>query len=125
MAVKFGTHVRPKENAQRSHSRGKKSTRRGERGEAEMMLFGVVVILCAIVSGTIILLNWIKDSKDAKIAQRIEKAMARGTPQPVPITKDPAEYFAHCQKSPAELLNNSVKCTVMDESYGELLLLPE
>ena len=30
--------------------------RAGERGEAEMMMFGVVVILCAIVSGALILL---------------------------------------------------------------------
>jgi hypothetical protein len=95
-----------------------------QKGEAEMMLFGIVVILCAVVSGSLMILNWVKDSKNAKVQEHLNARFKRGTPAPVLVAKDPAAYYAHCQKSPAALLSSTIKCDVMDESYGELYVMP-
>ncbi len=98
--------------------------KRSQKGEAEMMLFGIVVVLCAIVSGSLMILNWVKDTKNAKVQEQLNARFKRGTPAPVLNTKDPAAYYAHCQKSPVSLLNSRVNCQVMDESYGELYVMP-
>jgi hypothetical protein len=98
--------------------------KRSQRGEAEMLLFGIVVLLCAIVSGSLMVLNWVKDSKNAKVQEHLSARFKRGTPAPVLVVRDPAAYYAHCQKSAASLMNATVKCEVMDESYGELYVMP-
>jgi len=95
-----------------------------QRGEAELMFFGIVVVICALISGSLMLLNWVKDTKDAKVRNRALAAMSRGTPAPVNTTKDPGEYYVECRKSPWALIDTKVKCQVMDESYGELYLIP-
>jgi hypothetical protein len=95
-----------------------------QKGEAEMMLFGIVLLICALVSGSLAILNWVKDSKNAKVENAMFASRARFTPAPVLAWKDPAAYYAHCKKSPAALLGTTVKCKVMDESYGELYLYP-
>jgi hypothetical protein len=89
-----------------------------------MMLFGIVVLLCCIVSGSLMILNWVKDTKNAKVQEHLNARFKRGTPAPVLAFKDPAAYYAHCQKSPSAILSSTVKCEVMDESYGELYVMP-
>jgi hypothetical protein len=98
--------------------------KRSQKGEAEMMLFGIIVVLCAIVSGSLMILNWVKDSKNSKVQERLDARFKKGTPAPVVISKDPAAYYAHCQKSTWALLSTTIKCEVMEESYGELYLTP-
>ncbi len=98
--------------------------KRSQKGEAEMMLFGIVVILCGILSGSLWVLNWVKDSKNAKVQEHMNARFKRGTPAPVTISKDPAAYYANCRKSPVSLISTTIKCQVMDESYGELYLTP-
>lgn len=101
-----------------------KRDKRSQKGEAEMMLFGIIVMLCALVSGSLMILNWVKDTKDAKVENAKYGIRARFTPAPVLTWKDPAAYYAHCKKSPAAILGKTVKCEVLDESYGELYLYP-
>ncbi len=95
-----------------------------QRGEAELMFFGIVVVICALISGSLMLLNWVRDTKDAKVMNRALAHLNRGTPAPVNTTKDPGEYFVECRKPAWALTDSKVKCQVMNESYGELYLMP-
>jgi hypothetical protein len=95
-----------------------------ERGEAELMFFGVALIVCGLISGSLMLLGWVRDTKDTKVRNREIARLMGSTPAPVTVQKDPAEYFVQCKKAPWAVFDNKVKCEVMKESYGELYLIP-
>jgi hypothetical protein len=104
-----------------AHEQRKKSR---EKGEAELMFFGVIVIICGIISGTLFILNWVKDSKNAKVEAHQYARMYRMTPTPFSSRPDPAAYLATCNKQPWQVLQTTVPCEVMPESYGEIYLAP-
>ena len=101
-----------------------KMSNQSERGEAELMFFGAALIVCGLISGSLMLLGWVRDTKDTKVKNREIARLMGSTPAPVTVQKDPAEYFVQCQKSPWAVFENKVKCEVMKESYGELYLIP-
>jgi len=106
------------------HTYRPKRHKRGEKGEAEMMFFGIVLIICGIISGSLLILNWVKDTKNDRVDRQRDSHLAKGTPTPFSARPDPAAYWAHCQKPALALFQTSYKCEVLPESYGELDFLP-
>lgn len=97
---------------------------RSERGEAEILFFGVVLIIFSLISGTLYVLQWVRTTKDGRVRAAQEARLAKLKPTPFSLRQDPGEYIAHCQKDPWALLQKKVPCEVMAESYAELYLLP-
>ena len=100
-------------------------SKRGQEGEAEMMFFGIVLVICGIISGSLLLLNWIKDTKDDRVRRARDGALAKLTPTPHNARPDPAAYLVHCDKPGWAFLQTKFDCDVMPESYGGLYLLPD
>ena len=100
-------------------------SKRSQEGEAEMMFFGIVLIICGIISGSLLLLNWIKDTKNDRVQRSREAHFAKGTPTPFSPRPDPAAYLAHCEKPSWAVLQTDFNCEVMPESYGEIYLIPD
>ena len=90
-----------------------------------MLVFGIVVFLAILVSGTFWLLGWIKQNKYVEREARRKIALAEKYKGPFKPRRGPAEYLAHCQKSGWLILQTNYPCEVMPESYGELFLMPE
>jgi len=97
-------------------------SKKSQRGEAELMLFGIAVLLTTILSGSIWLLGWIRDTKDAKVIANREARYAKLHKGPFVPRSDPAEYFVHCKGSLSTPLETKYSCGVMPESYGELYI---
>ncbi len=95
-------------------------SKRGQKGEAELLLFGIAVLVCTLISGSIWLLGWIHDTKDGKVAAAHAARMAKRNKGPFIPRPDPAEYFVHCDNSLFTPLNTHYSCSVLPESYGEL-----
>lgn len=93
--------------------------RKPEAGEAEMGLFIIVVIVCGLVSGSLFLLNWIKDAKDAKVLARMQDKRAEALMKKWRPPREPGSYFTHCQKPLWAALSTKAPCDVMVESYVE------
>ena len=102
-----------------------KTRSKHERGEAELMFFGIVVIICGIISGGLVILNWVKDTKNAKVDNGRAARLARLIPTPFAGRPDPGAYVVSCNKEPWQLLQTTVACSVLPESYGEIYLLPD
>lgn len=104
----------------------KKTSRhnRSERGEAEILFFGVVLIVFSLISGSLYILHWVRTTKNARVQAAQDTHIAKLKPTPFSVRKDPGEYLAHCQKDPWALLQTHIPCDVMPESYGELYLMP-
>jgi hypothetical protein len=100
-------------------------SKRGQRGEAEMMLFAVAVGLCILFSGSMWLLGWIRDSKDAKVIANREARLAKLNKGPFVPRSDPAEYLVQCDGSLFTPLNVNYPCRVLPESFGELDILDD
>ena len=99
-------------------------SKRSERGEAEILFFGVVFLIFSALSGGLYILHWFKSTKDARVRAIHDARVARLKPTPFSVHPDPGEYLAHCQKEPWSLLQTTIACDVMPESYGELYLMP-
>ena len=108
---------------ERAPTKSKRNSR--ERGEAELMFFGVVLVICGIVSGGLLILNWVKDTKNAKVDDARSAHLARLVPTPFSTRPDPGAYWAKCDKAPWALTQTTIGCEVLPESYGEIYLLPE
>jgi hypothetical protein len=93
--------------------------RKPEAGEAEMGLFIMVVIVCGLVSGSLFLLNWIKDSKDAKVQARNIDRKAEAAARKARPKREPGSYVTHCQKPLHLAFSTKVECEILDESYVE------
>lgn|GEM_PF-1875790 len=99
-------------------------SKRGQRGEAEMMTFGIAVVVAVLFSGTVWVLNWVKHNKQSerearKLAAILEKKQSQFSGR-----RDPAEYMVFCDKPAWALFKTKYNCEVLPESYGELFLMP-
>jgi len=99
-------------------------SKRGQRGEAEMMAFGIVVVLAVLFSGTVWILTWVKNNKYSERQARKRAAMLAKLESQFSGRRDPAEYLVFCDKPAWSLLQTKYNCEVLPESYGELFLMP-
>lgn len=98
--------------------------KRTQKGEAEFLFFGIVVVVAGLISGTLYVLHWVKNNKYAeRQARKLALIEARKSGK-YSGRRDPAEYLVHCDKSAWALLQTKYECSVMPESYGELFLMP-
>lgn len=97
-------------------------SKRSQKGEAELMIFGIVVIICALISGSLWVLNWVKDSKNAKVENRRYEMISKQKQGPFVARADPAQYVVQCNGSVWKLLQTNYRCEVLPESYGELYI---
>jgi len=96
----------------------------GQKGEAEVLLFVTVLVICGIISGSLWLFGWVKDTKDAKVDRRLAAYVARQTPAPFVPPPDPGEYYVSCKKSLIAPLSSTASCEILPESYRELEIVP-
>ena len=96
----------------------------GQKGEAEALLFITVIVLCGLVSGSLWLFDWVKDSKNSKVDRRIAAQIARQTPAPFVPALDPGEYYVSCTKPLWAALESNAPCAILSESYRELEITP-
>ena len=99
-------------------------SKRGQKGEAEVLLFVTVLVVCCVISGALWLFGWVKDTKDDKVDRRIAAQIARQTPAPFVPPLDPGEYYASCGKSLWNALSSDAPCEILPESYRELEITP-
>ncbi len=105
-------------------SPGKYRCKRSQKGEAEILVFGIVVIVAGLISGTLYVLHWVKHNKySERKARQLAMIEARKGGK-YSGRRDPAEYLAHCEKPAWALLRTRYECTVQPESYSEIFLLP-
>lgn len=98
--------------------------KRSQKGEAELMIFGIVVILAGLISGTLYVLQWVKNNKYSEREARRLAAIEAKKSSKFSGRRDPAEYVVLCDKPGWALLQTKYECKVLPQSYGELFLLP-
>ena len=108
-----------------SHSAQSHRNNRSQKGEAEVLVFGIVVLIAALISGTFWVLQWVKENKYNEREERRKIALAQRAKGPFKPRRDPAEYLVHCNKSGWMVMQTKYSCEVMPESYGEIFLMPE
>ncbi len=96
----------------------------GQKGEAEVLLFVTVLVICGIISGSLWLFGWVKDTKDAKVDRRLAAYVARQTPAPFVPPLDPGEYYVSCKKPLWAALSSDAPCDILPESFRELEITP-
>jgi len=99
--------------------------KRTQKGEAEVLVFGIVVLIAGLISGTFWILQWVKENKYAEQEAKRKMALAERTKGPFKARRDPAEYIVHCEKPGWLVMQTKYPCAVMPESYGEIFLMPE
>jgi hypothetical protein len=99
-------------------------SKRGQRGEAEMMAFGIIVVLAVLFSGTVWILTWVKQNKYSERQARKWAAIQEKLASQFSGRRDPAEYLVFCDKPAWSLLQTKYNCEILPESYGELFLMP-
>lgn len=99
-------------------------SKRGQKGEAEILLFATVLVICCVISGSLWVFGWVKRTKDDKVDRRMAAQIARLTPAPFIPPLDPGEYYASCGKSVWNALSSDAPCQVLPESYRELEITP-
>ncbi len=99
--------------------------KRSQKGEAEVLVFGIVVLIAGLISGTFWVLQWVKENKYNELESRRKMALAERARGPFKPRRDPAEYLVHCEKSGWLVTQTKYPCNVMPESYGELFLMPQ
>lgn len=100
-------------------------SKRTERGEAELLVFGIVLVVAGLISGTIFVIEWVKKNKYSEREAQQKLELAEKAKRHVKPRRDPAEYIALCKKPGWTLLQTKYPCEVLPESYGELFLMPE
>lgn len=98
--------------------------KRSQKGEAELMVFGIVVFIAILIAGSVWLLTWVKENKYAERQARKLAAIQEKKKSQYSGRRDPAEYLVFCDKSAWALLQTEYNCDVLPESYGELFLRP-
>ena len=96
----------------------------GQKGEAEILLFATVWVVCCLISGALWLFGWVKDSKDGKVDRRLAAQIARQSPAPFVPRLDPGEYYVSCTKPLWAALSSDASCAILPESYRELEITP-
>jgi cell division protein FtsI/penicillin-binding protein 2 len=102
----------------------KYASKRAQRGEAELMMFGLVVVATILFSGTVWLLTWVKNNKYSEREARKLAAILEKKKSEFSGRRDPAEYLVFCDKAAWALTQTKYDCRVLPESYGELFLIP-
>jgi hypothetical protein len=106
------------------HERRPYRSKRGQRGEAEMMTFGIAVLVAVLFSGTVWVLSWVKHNKQSERESRKLAAILEKKQSQFSGRRDPAEYVVFCDKHAWSLFQTKYKCEILPESYSELFLMP-
>jgi hypothetical protein len=106
------------------HARRPYRSKRGQRGEAEMMTFGIAVLVAVLFSGTVWVLSWVKHNKQSERESRKLAAILEKKQSQFSGRRDPAEYMVFCDKPAWSLFQTKYKCEILPESYSELFLMP-
>jgi len=96
----------------------------GQRGEAEVLLFITVLVVCCLISGALWVFGWVKESKDSKVDRRLAAYVARQTPAPFVPPLDPGEFYVSCQKPLWAALSSDAPCGILPESFREREITP-
>ncbi|MEY4669152.1 MAG: hypothetical protein RL518_1851 [Pseudomonadota bacterium] len=99
-------------------------SKKGQEGEAEILLFITVLVICGLISGGLAVFEWVRETKDGKVDRRLAAQIARQTPAPFVPRLDPGEYYASCRKPLWAALSSDAPCDVEEESYRELEIIP-
>lgn len=101
-------------------------SKQGQKGEAEILLFITVIVACCVLSAAMWLLGWVRETKNAKVDRRALAAIAANAKDKAPFVPkiDPGEYYVTCGKSLTSLVNQSMSCEILSESYRELEVIP-
>lgn len=99
-------------------------SKQGEAGEAEVLLFVTILVICCVISGSLWLFGWVRETKDDKVDRRLVAQVARQTPAPFVPRLDPGEYYASCKKPIWSALSSDAPCQILPESYRELEITP-
>lgn len=98
--------------------------KRSQAGEGELAIFGIAVVICALVSGALFTFNWVKDTKNGKLDARRQAAIEKlKSKEKIIVRKDPDAYYVSCKKSLWKALEKKVSCEITPDSYGELEFL--
>jgi hypothetical protein len=97
-------------------------SKRSEKGEAELMTFGLLVLAAALLSGTLYVLHWVKNNKYSEREARYRAMLEEKRAHEYSGRRDPAEYLAFCEKPVWSIFQTTYSCKVLPESYGELFL---
>lgn len=100
-------------------------SKRSQRGEAEVLTFGIVVIIAGLISGTLWILQWVKQNKYSEREARKKAMLAERHKGPFKPRRDPAEYLTLCKKPLWQVLRTDYQCDILPESYGEIFLMEE
>ena len=94
-------------------NRYRKSILKHEAGEAEWGFFMIIVIVCGVVSGALWVLNWVKETKDARLHgdRRIAKKVAPEDRRP------PGTYVVNCTRSTFQIISEKANCSIDPVSY--------
>ena len=95
-----------------------------QKGEVEGLLFITVLVICGLISGSLWLFGWVKETKDSKVDRRLVAQFARQTPAPFAPPLDPGEYYVSCKKPLWAALSSDAPCSILPESYRELEITP-
>jgi hypothetical protein len=95
-----------------------------QKGEAEVLLFATVLVICCLISGALWLFGWVRDSKDGKVDRRLAAQIAQRSQAPFVPPLDPGEYYVSCAKPLWAALSSEAQCTILPESYRELEITP-
>jgi hypothetical protein len=98
--------------------------KRSQKGEAELMVFGIVVIIAGLLSGSLYILHWVKNNKYSERKARQLAMMEERKGGKYSGRRDPAEYLALCEKPAWALLQTKYECSVLPQSYSEIFLMP-
>lgn len=106
------------------HTSQRYRSKRSQRGEAELAIFAIVVLIAALISGTFWILQWVKENKYSEREARKLEYIRQMKMSKYANRRDPAEYLARCEKPFWAILRTEYTCRVLPESYGELWLYP-
>jgi hypothetical protein len=98
--------------------------KRSQKGEAELLVFGIAVVVAGLLSGSLYVLHWVKNNKYAERQARKLAMLEAQRGGKYSGRRDPAEYLALCDKPAWALLQTKYECSVLPESYGEIFLMP-
>ncbi len=99
-------------------------SKRGQKGEAEVLLFLTVIGVCVLISGGLWLFGWVRETKNGKVDRRLAAQIARQTPAPFVPRLDPGEYYVSCERQLWAPLSKEAPCGVLPESYREVEIGP-
>jgi len=98
--------------------------KRSQKGEAELMTFGIAVLLATLLSGSLYVLHWVKNNKFSEREARYRAMLEEKLASQYSGRRDPAEYLALCEKPLWSVFETTYSCQILPESYGELFLKP-